>query len=52
MQSGSPGLLEHLLRHPAFAQPLLTPAALWLRPLQAAGGQHLSAVSKQVSRVG
>ncbi|KAL3135053.1 hypothetical protein ABBQ32_007999 [Trebouxia sp. C0010 RCD-2024] len=52
MQSCKPGSLEQLLGHPGSPQPLLTPAALWLQTMQAASGQHLSALCRQFSRVG
>ena len=45
-QSDTPAPLQQLLRHPAFAQPLLTPAALWLQPLQGAVSHILAAGSK------
>lgn len=35
-----PAPLHQLLTHPCFSQALLTPAAMWLRPLQTAARQH------------
>lgn len=39
-EDDSPAPLHQLLTHPGFSQALLTPAAMWLRPLQTAARQH------------
>ena len=39
-EDDSPAPLHQLLTHPCFSQTLLTPAAMWLRPLQTVARQH------------
>ncbi|DBA78676.1 hypothetical protein WJX77_005087 [Trebouxia sp. C0004] len=39
-EDDGPAPLHQLLTHPCFSQALLTPAAMWLRPLQTAARQH------------